>query len=224
MAHLPDTPRTEVGDMTRFTVNEPSFSMEETFHAPTDRDNLFKQMGGARTPRQPLAARRQQTAKNEFTPMLKSATANRTRQVNGLLDGKITTPAAMKPGFQVSNTPLPEASMYDIQSSSFADSVDGRTQLPDPSSSAMSTPTALPRRAEGEMDNGNGNVLTLREQEAVRIPRLARPQLFTGPNTTAASGADRQGKFRTKTQDPFPRREPEEDGPRVQSTSHGGEH
>jgi hypothetical protein len=184
--------------MTRFTVNEPSFSMEETFHAPTDRDNLFKQMSGARTPRQSLAGRRQQNAKNEFTPMLKSATANRTRQVNGLLDGKITTPAAMKPGFQVSNTPLPEASTFDIQSSSFADSVDGRTQLPDPSSSAMSTPTALPRRAEGEMDNGNGNVLTLREQEAVRIPRPAPLQLLASPNTTAASGADRQGKLRTE--------------------------
>ena len=168
MAHLLDTPRTEVGDMTRFTTNEPSFSIEETFHAPTDRDNLFKQMGGARTPRAQLTARRNLSAKNEFTPMLKSATANRTRQVNGLLDGKITTPIAMKPGFQVSNTPLPEPSMFDVQSSSFADSVDERTQLPDPNSSTMSTPMALPRRAEGEMDNGNGNVLTLREQEDVR--------------------------------------------------------
>jgi hypothetical protein len=81
----------------------------------------------------------------------------------------------MKPGFEVSNTPLPEASTFDIHSSSFADSVDGRTQLPDPNSSTMSTPTALPRRAEGEMDNGNGNVLTLREQEAVRISPLSRP-------------------------------------------------
>ena len=83
------------------------------------------------------------------------------------MDAKLTTPAALKPGFNMSNTPLPEASSYDLQSSSFADSVDGRTPVPDPSSSAMSTPMALPRRAEGEMDTGNGNVLTLREQEAV---------------------------------------------------------
>ena len=171
MAHLPDTPRTEVGDITRLTTIEPSFSMEETFHAPTDRDNLFNQMSGARTPRNNLASRRNLNAKNEFTPMLKSATTNRTRQVNGLFDGKLTTPAAMKPGFQVSNTPLPEASTYDIESSSYADSVDGRTEMPNLSASDMSTPMALPRRSEGEMDGGNGNVLTLREQEAVRILR-----------------------------------------------------
>jgi len=194
MAHLLDTPRTEVGDLTRFTTNDPSFSMEETFHAPADRDNLFKQMSGARTPRNNLASRRNQNAKNEFTPMLKSATANRTRQVNGLLDGKLTTPAAMKPGFQVGNTPLPEATMYDVESSSFADSAGDRTEMPNLSASDMSTPMALPRRAEGEMDGGNGNVLTLREQEAVRILRyparsrgVQRDSLLT---PLAASGAN----------------------------------
>jgi hypothetical protein len=168
MAHnLLETPRTEVGDMTRFTANDLSFSREDSFQAPAGRDNLFKQMSATRTPRNPLANIRNPNAKNEFTPMLKSATTNRTRQVNGLLNGKPTTPAAMKPGFQMSNTPLPEASTFDMQSSSFADSIDGRTPVPDTSSSAMSTPMALPRRAEGEMDAGNGNVLTLREQEAV---------------------------------------------------------
>lgn len=156
--------------MTRFTANDASFSMEASFQAPAGRDNLFKQMSGARTPRNPLAALRNPNAKNEFTPMLKSATANRTRQINGLLDGKITTPAAMKPGFVMSNTPLPEASMFDADMSSFSRSIDGRTPVPDPSSSAMSTPMALPRRAEGELDTGNGNVLTLREQEAVSTP------------------------------------------------------
>lgn len=158
--------------MTRFTANDVSFSREESFHVPADRDSLFKKMSAARTPRNPLAALRNLNAKNEFTPMLKSATANRTRQVNGLLDGKITTPAAMKPGFQLSNTPLPEASTFDIQSSSFGDSIDGRTPVPDMTSSDISTPMALPRRAEGELDQGNGNVLTLREQEAVSWPRF----------------------------------------------------
>jgi hypothetical protein len=166
MAYVPGTPQTDVGDTTRFP-GDLDFSREESFHAPAGRDNLFKQMGGARTPRNPLATMRNANARNEFTPMMKSATANRTRQVNGLLNGKITTPAALKPGFSMSNTPLPEASTFDVQSSSFADSVDGRTHVPDISSSAMSTPMALPRRGEGEMDNGNGNVLTLREQEAV---------------------------------------------------------
>jgi hypothetical protein len=206
MAHLLETPRTEVGDMTRFTSNEASFSMEETFHAPPDRDNLFKQMGGARTPTNKLAGRRI-SAKNEFTPMLKSATANRIKQVNGLLNGNgnLTTPAAMKPGFQMGNTPLPEASTFDVQSSSFAESVDGRTPVPDLSSSAMSTPMALPRRAEGEMDNGNGNVLTLREQEAVCLPgciarRMERAILTTSANanTLIAPRTDRQRELRAQ--------------------------
>lgn len=166
MAHIPETPRTEVGDATRYEVD---FSMEQSFQAPAGRDSLFKQMAqaGARTPRNALATIRNPNARAEFTPVLKSAIANRTKQVHGLLNGKMTTPAALKPGFNMSNTPLPEASSIDMQSSSFAESIDGRTPVPDPSSSAMSTPMALPRRAEGELDNGNGNVLTLREQEAV---------------------------------------------------------
>jgi len=167
MAHIPATPGSEAGDATRFNdKTNVSFSMEQSFQAPAGRDNLFAQMGGARTPRNPLATLRNTNARNEFTPMLKSAQANRTR-LNALANGNITTPAALKPGFQLGNTPLPEASSMDVHSSSFADSVDGRTPVPDPSSSAMSTPMALPRRAEGELDNGNGNVLTLREQEAV---------------------------------------------------------
>src|SRR5690348_16803092 len=151
---LPQTPGTEVGDATRFTQHDLSFSREESFQAPAGRDELFKKMSGARTPRNPLAALRNPNAKNEFTPMLKSATANRTRQVSGLLPGKMTTPAALKNGFRVSDSPLPEASALDMHSSSFDHSIDGRTQLPDPSSSAMSTPMALPRRAEGELDIG----------------------------------------------------------------------
>lgn len=169
MAYVPGTPQTEIADTTR--MDGVSFSMEESFQAPAGRDELFKRMSGARTPRNPLATLRNTNARTEFTPMLKSATANRTRQANGLLNGKITTPAALKPGFNMSNTPLPEASTIDVQSSSFAESVDGRTPIPaDVSSSVMSTPIAFPRRAEGELDNGNGNVLTLREQEAVSAP------------------------------------------------------
>lgn len=207
MAHnLLETPRTEVGDMTRFTTNDLSFSREDSFQAPAGRDNLFKQMSATRTPRNPLAAIRP-NARNEFTPMLKSATANRTRQVNGLLDGKLTTPAAMKPGFQVSNTPLPEASTFDIQSSSFADSIDGRTPVPDPSSSAMSTPMALPRRAEGEMDAGNGNVLTLREQEAVSSSYHEHCSSSTNFVRVAALRTNRQGELWPETQDSFSRRE-----------------
>lgn len=174
MAAFIDSPNTDRGDTTRLSQTGVSFSaVEPSFSAPAGRDNLFKQMNGARTPvRNPLATVRNPAAKNEFTPMLKSATANRTRQVNGMFKGGIATPAAMKPGFELGGTPLPEASTLDVQSSSFSESgMDARTPVPHTSSSAMSTPMALPRKAEGELDNGNGNILTLREQEAVRTPR-----------------------------------------------------
>lgn len=174
-ANYIDSPRTELETrMDDTQAHLLDFSAEQSFLPPEGRDNLFKQMRGARpqvasTPRNPLATLRNVNAKNEFTPMLKSATANRTRQVNGLLRGGIATPAAMKPGFELGGTPLPEASTWDaLNSSSVSDSaVDGRTPVPEmASSSAMSTPMALPQRGEGALD-GNGNVLTLREQEAV---------------------------------------------------------
>lgn len=171
MAHYLASPGTEADTTMNQTMrHDLDFSMEQTFHAPEGRDALFKTLGGARqpqqasTPRNPLATVRNLNARSEFTPMLKSATANRTRQVNGLLNGKLTTPAGLKRGYQVSTTPLPEASSFDASSSS----INERTPMPEMhSSSDMSTPMVMPRKGEGEMDNGNGNVLTLREQEAV---------------------------------------------------------
>jgi hypothetical protein len=166
------SPQTEVDGYTRMdnTQAHLDFSREDSFQVPEGRDALFKKMGGARplsTPRQPLAMLRNPSQRNEFTPMLKSATANRTRQVNGLLNGKMTTPAALKPGFDLGGTPLPEASTLDVNSSSVSDSGVERTPVPDMmSSSDLSTPMALPRRGQEALE-GNGNVLTLREQEAV---------------------------------------------------------
>jgi len=162
-----DTPRTDHGEASRFSAVDVDFTEMPSFQAPLGRDNIFKPTGGARTPRNPLATLRNPAA-NEFTPMLKSATANRTRQVNGLLKGGLTTPAAMKPGFEIGGTPLPEISTTNALSSSFSESGMGsQTPMPHADSSEMSTPMAFPRRAEGELDKGNGNVMTLREQEAV---------------------------------------------------------
>lgn len=165
-----ETPRTERGDMTRMDSEIGNFSMEESFQAPAGRDNLFSRANGARTPRNPLATMRNPAAKNEFTPMMASATKNRLRQANGGLNGGLTTPAALKPGFVLSNTPLPEGTMIDALSSSFSETDINRTPVPQADSSALSTPTAILRRGEGALDNGNGNLLTLREQEAVRKP------------------------------------------------------
>jgi len=176
----------DAGETTRLshtaTQAQLDFSEEASFRAPQGGDLLFdkfKQLNGARqpnfsTPRAALARKRNPNAKNEFTPMLKSATANRTRQVSGLLNGKIETPAALRPGFEISGTPLPEASTTDaMNSSSISESgIDGRTPGPDMlSSSDLSTPMALPKRGQEALD-GNGNVLTLREQEAVSISRI----------------------------------------------------
>jgi hypothetical protein len=195
MAHYINSPQTELGEMTRMDTTQAhlDFSEEEpSFRAPEGRDNLFKQMGGARqpralsTPRAPLASLRNPNARNEFTPLMKSATTNRTRQVNGLLKGGPITPAALKQGFDFGgNTPLPEASTMDVMNSStVSDSaVDGRTPLPDmDGSSDMSTPMALPTRGQESLE-GNGNVLTLREQEAVSSPPNLRHCIMGLENT-----------------------------------------
>lgn len=194
MAYLyPDTPRTAYGegDQTRLSADDLDMSIEPSFHSPSKHgDDLVRQMRGQRTPRglktpsagarNPLVAshsRRQQPqpGKQEFTPLLKSAMKNRIsnaydRELGGgnggpVFKGPIQTPAALKPGYKFDNSPLPEgSSMYD------GSSVTETTELADPapplaSSSIMSTPMALPR--SGEMDRGN--MLTLREQEAVRL-------------------------------------------------------
>ena len=173
MAHFLDTPRTERGDQTRMSQTGIDFTELESFQAPAGRDNLFKAANGTRTPvRAPLATLHNPTARPEFTPMMKSATTNRTRQVNGLLKGGISTPAALKKGFELSATPLPEASTMNVMSSSFVSESGIGSQTPVPQQadySDISTPMALRRRPEGEFDDGKG--LTLREQEAVSAPK-----------------------------------------------------
>lgn len=166
MAHFVPTPRTERGDATRMSQTGIDFTELESFQAPAGRDNLFKAANGAQTPRNPLASLRNPAGKGEFTPLMKSAAANRTRQVNGLLKGGIVTPAALRKGFELGGTPLPEASTMNALSSSFTEFDAGsQTPVPQADSSDLSTPIALHRRPEGEFDDGKG--LTLREQEAV---------------------------------------------------------
>ena len=227
MAHFLDTPRTERGDQTRMSQTGVDFTELESFQAPAGRDNLFNPSNGARTPRNPLAALRNPAAKAEFTPLMKSATTNRTRQVNGLLKGGIATPAALKKGFELGGTPLPEASTMNVMSSSFVSEsgVGNQTFVPQADSSDLSTPMALHRRPEGEFDDGKG--LTLREQEAVRTLRNKASAngegafAFTSTLTRTASRANRQGKLWTEAQDPLSGREPEEDGTPFPEGNHG---
>lgn len=190
MAHVyPDTPRTEYADQTALTNADLDMSIDSSFHSPSKHgDDLVRQMRGQRTPRglttpssrNALVGRRNPPAggKHEFTPLLKSAMKNRISSAfdkeNGASNGNgnpifkagIETPAALKPGYKFDSPGLPEASsMYDGNSST-----DDATEMNEPpppiaSSSIMSTPMA-PRGGDGVLDRGN--MLTLREQEAVR--------------------------------------------------------
>lgn len=176
MAHFVETPRTEAIDRTRYTI--PDYSEIASFHAPAGKDDLLKAVRNPQskaaftTPsaRVPLAGRsRNAQTKNEFTPLLHSATKNRMamRGKEEKENGALATPIALKPGFQLSSPGVPDASSMDNSSM-----ISDRTPVPDVNSSSFenSTPMAMPK---GQLDSGN--VLTLREQEAVstgaRVPQ-----------------------------------------------------
>lgn len=187
-----ETPRTELGDQTRLGETHLDFSMEPSFVSPSkSKHDLISQMRGGSsgrnsgvvsTPfsRHPLASRNANAAKNEFTPLLKSAARNRViasaaREGFGLVDnGRIRTPAVLKPGYKFQDSPaLPEAStIYDAHTASDSEITGAGTPGPPVASSSMdlSTPMALAKRGEGGLDGGN--MLTLREQEAVSFSRL----------------------------------------------------
>lgn len=167
MAHFVDTPRSEAVDKTRFTIPDLS-EMIESFVAPTDKDNLLNAVRNGQnnrntlaTPRMPLASRsRNAQSKNEFTPLLQSATKNRMAMRGIPMDQEnLKTPAALKAGFIPSSPGVPDASSMDNSSM-----ISDRTPVPEVNSSSFenSTPMAMPK---GQLDSGN--VLTLREQEAV---------------------------------------------------------
>lgn len=191
MAFYPDTPgASERGDFTLQNAHETSFSMVQPFSAAKRRDNdilqdMRSQRGGMfKTPRARnalLDRRNPGPSKNEFTPLLKSAAANRFRSHNSFDDkengntssfyanGAPRTPAYLKTGA------IPEDESELPQTNTFVDGEDTRSSTGEmtpvapqqvASSSIMSTPIpALPQRENGIVDQGN--VLTLREQEAV---------------------------------------------------------
>lgn len=210
-----DTPRTEAGDRTNFSAANLSFSLDQAYPSPSKdpSNNLLHQLksrnGGAvlRTPRarNALSNVRNAGARNEFTPLLKSAAHSRffhsSRKLNGLHEEKENegsaddlvnsmmaagpggvprTPAYLKPGYVEVQTPgLPvNSSVLDEDHTGSSAGMD-RTPAPPnvASSSLMSTPMPIlpPRGEEGRGDQGN--VLTLREQEAVRIEYLVCSRL-----------------------------------------------
>ncbi|RDL32506.1 uncharacterized protein BP5553_08962 [Venustampulla echinocandica] len=181
-----DTPRTNLGDATYLSNNQPEFdfdlSQEPTFQSPSKDNNIVQQLQNGRrgginlkTPRSRVALsdRRNLPAGlsgGEFTPLLKSATRN-----SALRNGKentIQTPAFLRAG-GLDNIPEDLSALPALGSSVYGDSRNESYMVGTPmphidSSSAASTPMALlPRRKDGPGVLQDGNQLSLREQENV---------------------------------------------------------
>ena len=179
-----DTPRTEAGNATLTSNHGLDISFEPSFQSPSrDNNDLVSQMRNNRRPvdiktphsRAPFADRRNGAAtgaKGEFTPLLKSVTkTNMSRRPSK--DGKMATPAFLK---QVHETSLLSPALSMENSAIYGDgasSFQGQDETPMPqmaSSSANTTPLAmLPRRDGGGVLADGANMMTLREQENVRV-------------------------------------------------------
>lgn len=186
MAYV-ETPRTDAGNATYMSNahNLEDFSVENSFLSPSKtRDDLVSQLRNGRgislkTPRSRVPfADRQNISKGplrgEFTPLLKSAARNNMLK-KGKLSGAPQTPAFLKAGYQESNSPvLPQPEISRLYEDDTRSSIDGSadgTPVPQiASSSAQSTPLAvLPKRDAGGVLTDQGNMMTLREQENVRL-------------------------------------------------------
>ena len=180
-----ETPRTEAGNATFMTNghNLEDFSVENSFIAPAKNDDLLQHARNGRglnlkTPRarNPLADRRNLPnvpKTGEFTPLLKSVAKKNFIRGNAAR-GVPQTPAFLKDGYKGGETPaLPgtdSSRIYGEETGSLAGGDDENTPVPQvASSSAQSTPLALPQRDAGGVLTAEGNALTLREQENVGL-------------------------------------------------------
>ena len=180
-----DTPRTDSGNATYMTNgnNIENLSLETSFLSPLKRqDDLILQLrsnGGInlKTPRHraPLADRRNALAapaQAEFTPLLKSVT-KKNQLLRGKENGMPQNPASLRPGYRSKDSPALQAGessrLYDDNTGSSVGTQEDGTPMPQMmSSSAQSTPLAvLPKRDGDGALAGQGNLLTLREQENV---------------------------------------------------------
>jgi len=186
MAYI-DTPRTEA-DATYMTNghNLENFSVENSFISPLKgKDDLASHMRNGRgislkTPRAqrvPFADRCNlpvHPGRAEFTPLLQSV-AKKNLERGSKINGAPETPAFLKASYKGADSPaLPGVEASGLYGSDFGSSVLGEndgTPIPQvASSSAQSTPLAvLPKRDATGILNDQGNVMTLREQENVRL-------------------------------------------------------
>ena len=186
MAYI-ETPRTDAGNATFMTNghNLEDFSVENSFVAPSKgNDDLLHQMRKGRgldlkTPRarNPLADRHNPPnvpRLGEFTPLLKSVRKNNFNKAKGVPQ----TPAFLKDGFKGVDTPalpgIESSKIYGEETGSLVRDDDDGTPVPQvASSSAQSTPVALPNRDSGGVLTAEGNAMTLREQENVGVLLLS---------------------------------------------------
>ncbi|KAK3391573.1 microtubule associated-domain-containing protein, partial [Sordaria brevicollis] len=169
------TPRTAIGDAT-FLDRQPDFdlSQELSFQSPSKDANIAQQLRNGNRPnlstprgsRAPFTNRRNVQANGninvggpEFTPLLKSATRNSARRLPGKENGR-TTPNFLE-RIDEDITPLPKLNTSVYSS---------HTPLPNDatvSSTEVTTPITIRRRAGAKGPLDDGNQLSLREQENV---------------------------------------------------------
>jgi hypothetical protein len=196
-----NTPQTLAGNETYLTNGLGGLdgvSPEKSFASPSRSHDLIGQIQKARrgnginikTPRvgerDPLRLLPNGPAvKSEFTPLMKSVTKNNLRRSSRKF-GVPSTPAYLRDGGSVNGaTPgLPKlgdnSQIYAEHTSSSTGDAANYTPLPqNVSSSAQSTPLAqLPARDGGAV-MGDGNVMTLREQENASRSSIPTSVLWT---------------------------------------------
>ena len=194
--HYIDTPQTAAGDgtfMTNGVATLDGISPEKSFVSPSKDRGIARQLRNGmknaglnlKTPRpgtrDPLRLIPNGVGpKTDFTPLMKSVTKNNAiRRVSGRKLGMPETPAFLKDGYKSNGaTPaLPgvdNSHLYGSTSSSIGYQ-DHATPMPNGvSSSAQSTPLAqLPGRDGNGGLVGDGNMMTLREQEHI-IDRIEK--------------------------------------------------
>lgn len=199
-----DTPRTDFAASVTQGPDKLAEITQSSIPSPSkEKNDIVQKIRGMRPPEQgtprsrpPFADRRnlQQHPKPEFTPLLKSATRNRSH-ANGKenidLNGKPATPAGFRQSFRSELLDLPENSSVLYQDDTASDGGRQPTpQVPQSSSSAIATPMPALNGKNGAA-LGEAQYGSLREQEAVS---RARYILNTGIVLTPAQRVEQLDK------------------------------
>lgn len=191
-----DTPRTDFGASVTQAGDLADFTQDSVPSPSKDNNDLLKQIRGMRAPdsrtprnRAPFTDRRNvPDRRNEFTPLLKSATRNRSILNGAGKENKPQTPAGFKDSFRSDGPELPVNSSVILEEDETGSSAGNGTPVaPVSSSSAINTPIpALSRRGQNGLEGGN--VATLRDQE--EVSQISTAQQY-GQTDVANSGSNK---------------------------------